>query len=107
MFSAAKDKMTSHAAKSYLNDVIKTYGEVEELTIDSKQKRVSLTCRLLGETDPITVAIDQYQVEKQDGRSYLIVTQSKATKPWLQAALQVHLHERRIALPAWAVAALG
>lgn len=107
MFSAAKDKMTSHAAKGYLNGVIKTYGEVEELTIDSKQGRVSLTCRLLGETDPVRVTIERYQVEKHEGRSFLIVTQSSATKPWLQEALRVHLHERKIALPPWAATALS
>ena len=51
MFSAAKDMLTSKAAKSYVNDFIKTYGRLEEFSIDSKRRRIDLKCQLTGEVE--------------------------------------------------------
>lgn len=107
MFAAAKDMMTSKAAKSYLNDFIQSYGKVDELSIDSKRRRIELKCQLTGEVSPIGVTIEKYQLEKRDGKTYLEVLDSSATRPWMQAAMRAHLHGRKIELPAWAATALG
>ncbi len=107
MFSAAKDLMTGKAAKSYLNDMIKSYGRVDELQIDSKRGRIELRCQLMGEETPIGVTIEKYQLEKKDGRTYIEVTDSSATRPWMQAAMRVHLHGKKFELPGWAGTALG
>jgi len=107
MFSAAKDLMTSKAAKSYLNDQIRTYGKVRDLAVDSKRGRIELTCELLGETEPIAVTIERYVIIREADGALLEVEASSASRPWLQAALRAHLHGRRIALPGWAATALG
>lgn len=105
MFTAAKDMMTSKAAKSYVNDFIKAYGRVDEFTIDSKRRRIDLKCQLTGEVAPIGVTIEKYQVEKKDGKTYLTVLDSSATRAWMQAAMRQHLHGREFELPSWASAA--
>lgn len=107
MISAAKDLMTSKAAKSYLNDVIKTYGRVHTLAIDSRRGRIDVSCELLGEVELITVTIERYVILQDDDRAFLEVHASTASRPWLAAALRVHLHGRRITLPGWAASALG
>jgi hypothetical protein len=107
MFSAAKDLMTSKAAKSYLNDLIKTYGTVRDLAVDSKRGRIEVTCELLGETEPIGVTIERYVIVRDAEGAFLEVQESSASRPWLNAALRAHLHGRRIALPGWAATALG
>lgn len=106
MFSAAKDLMTSKAAKAYANDFIQHYGRVEELTIDSKRNRIEVVCRLNGEVSPIGVTIEKYLIERRDGKVILEVLDSSATRPWLQAVMRDHLHGRKIDLPSWAAAAL-
>lgn len=106
MFSAAKDLMTSKAAKSYVNDFIKSYGRVEELSIDSKRRRIDLRCQLNGEVSPIGVTIEKYQLEQRGGKTFLEVIDSSATRPWMQAAMRQHLHGRKIEVPGWAAAAL-
>lgn len=107
MISAAKDLITGKAAKGYLNDMIRTYGRVGELSVDSKRGRIELTCELLGEAEPIDVTIERYVIVRDDVSAFLEVRESTASRPWLDAALRVHLHGRRIALPGWAAAALG
>lgn len=106
MFSAAKDMMTSKAAKSYANDYIKRYGRVDELTIDSTRCRIDVTCTLNGEVSQIGVTIAKYQIVDEDGKVFLEVLSSSATRPWLQTVMRDHLHGKKIPLPSWAKAAL-
>jgi hypothetical protein len=107
MFSAAKDLMSSKAAKSYLNDLIKTYGTVRDLAVDSKRGRIEVTCELLGEPEPIGVTIERYVIGRDAEGTFLEVQESSASRPWLNAALRAHHPGRRIALPGWAATALG
>ena len=106
MFSAAKDLMTSKAAKSYANDFIKRYGKVDELAIDSKRHRIDVVCQLHGEVSPIGVTIVKYKVAKKGEKTVLQVLDSTATRPWLQAVMRDHLHGREFEVPAWVAAAL-
>ena len=106
MFSAAKDMMTSKAAKTYVNDLIKTYGRVDELSVDSKRRRIDMRCQLTGEVSPIGVTIEKYELEQRDGKTYLEVLDSSATRPWMQAAMRAHLHGRQFAVPSWVASAL-
>lgn len=106
MFSAAKDMMTSKAAKSYANNFIGAYGSVDELAIDSRRNRVEVTVRLNGEVSPIGITIEKYRVEQRDGKTFVEVLDSSCTRPWLQAVMRDHLHGRRFELPSWAAAAL-
>jgi hypothetical protein len=105
MFSAAKDMMTSKAAKSYVNDFIKAYGRLEELSIDSKRRRIDLKCHLTGEVSPIGLTIEKYQIEQKGGKTFITVLDSSATRPWMQAAMRQHLHGREFEVPSWAAAA--
>lgn len=106
MFSAAKDLMTSKAAKAYANNLIARYGEVDELVIDSRRNRVELVVRLHGEVSPIGITIEKYHLVQEDGKSQVEVLDSSCTRPWLQAVMRDHLHGRRFPLPSWAAAAL-
>ena len=106
MFSAAKDLMTSKAAKTWVNDFIKAYGKVDELSIDSKRRRIDMKCQLSGEVSAIGVTIEKYQLEQRGGKTFIEVMDSSATRPWMQAAMRVHLHGRKFEVPGWAAAAL-
>ena len=98
--------MTSKAARSFLNERIKNYGKVEELSIDSKRHRVEVVCQLNGEVSPIGVTIEKYRLEQTGGKTFLTVLDSSATRPWMQAAMRDHLHGRKFELPSWASVAL-
>ncbi|HVU35816.1 MAG TPA: hypothetical protein VHE61_20420 [Opitutaceae bacterium] len=106
MFSAAKDLMTSKAAKAYANNLIGRYGTVDELTIDSRRSRIEVVVRLNGEVSPIGVTIERYQLVQDEGKTYAEVLDSSCTRPWLQAVMRDHLHGRRFPVPPWAAAAL-
>lgn len=106
MFSAAKDLMTSKAAKAFANNFVSRYGSVDELTIDSQRCRVEVTLTLKGEVSPVGITIEKYQVEDRGGKKYFQVLDSSCTRPWLQAVMRDHLHGRPIEVPPWAASAL-
>ena len=106
MFSAAKDLMTSKAAKAYVNNFIARYGKVNDLQIDSKRGRIEVVCELNGEVNPIGVTIEKYQLETNNGKSFIQVLDSSATRPWMQAVMRDHLHGRKFEVPPWAASAL-
>jgi len=106
MFSAAKDMMSSKAAKAYANNLISRYGNVDDLSIDSKRRRVEVVVSLNGEVNPIGVTIEKYQLVQDNGKVFLEVLDSSCTRPWLQSAMRDHLHGRRFEVPSWAAAAL-
>ena len=106
MFTAAKDALASQAARSYANGLIKAYGEVRELKIDSKEKTVEVLCDLNGEHEPVRLRVDEYQIENKAGKSYIRVKAVSCSRPWLQAALRDHACNRSFELPSWAAAAL-
>lgn len=106
MFSAAKDAMASSAAKAYINGRISRYGELQELKIESAGKRMQATCLLHGESAPITVHVDRYEISESGGRRLLHVRSCRCARPWLQNALDDFVVNRAIELPPWAASAL-
>jgi hypothetical protein len=106
MFSAAKDLMSSKAARAYANNLISRYGSVEDLSIDSKRRRIDVKVSLNGEVSPIGVTIEKYQLVQDAGKTFVEVVDSSCTRPWLQSVMRDHLHGRRFEVPGWAAAAL-
>ncbi len=106
MFSAAKDRMTSAAARAFLESRIKAYGRIEEFTIDSKRRRIELVCLLTGEVSPIGITVARYEIEQKHGKVFLLVIESAASRPWLEAVMRDHLHGRKFELPGWAATML-
>lgn len=106
MFTAAKDAMASQAARRYVNGLITRYGEVVDLKIDSRAKSVDLTCKLLGEAEPVTVRVDSYRIEESGGKSFVSIENCSCSRPWLQNLLEDQARGKRVELPAWAASVL-
>lgn len=106
MFAAAKDAIASQTARRYANGLISRYGEVQELKIDSRGKSVEVVLALLGETAPVRVRIDRYQIETIEGKSYLTLLAATCSRPWLQNLFEDHARGQRREVPSWAATVL-
>lgn len=102
MFNAAKDTMTSRAAQHYVNSKIGRYGEVKKLKINSREKKVEISCLLHGENSPIDVTIESYRMEAEGTKKFFKATDISCSRPWLQNLLNDFAQDRRVALPSWA-----
>ncbi len=106
MFTAAKDRLASEAARAYLGAWLRPYGVLESLAIDSAQRSIALVVRLDGESAAVAVTIERYETVPHEGGAALRVLASSASRPWLAALLRDHLHGKSLRLPAAAAALL-
>ena len=106
MFNALKDKVTSAAALHHCNTLLARYGEVQALTIDSARRRMEVVCLLEGESAPITVTVEKYEITDEGGEKFVSVAGSRCARPWVQHFLEDHIYGRKFPLPSWAAAAL-
>ena len=102
MFKAAKDAMTSKAALHFFNKEMARYGKLLDLSIDSRNKTVDVSCQLIGEVDPITIHVENYSIIPDNGKNYLQASGFTCSRPWLESLLNDFGHDRRIELPSWA-----
>ncbi|HEU5077691.1 MAG TPA: hypothetical protein VFT72_00665 [Opitutaceae bacterium] len=106
MINAAKDILTSKAARVYVNNLIARYGKVDELTIDSRNRRVRLVCSLDGESVPISIDVDGYRIQNEGAKRFVVVESCRCSRRWVESLLIDHVRGKKFELPPWAAAAL-
>jgi hypothetical protein len=106
MISALKDRVASQAARLHCNKLLARYGAVQELRINSARRRMEVVCLLEGETAPIAVTVESYEITDEGGKKFIHVAACRCSRPWVQHFLEDHLYGRKFPLPAWAAAAL-
>ncbi len=99
MFTAARDRLTSQAARAYLEEWLRPYGKLETLRIDSGRRRIELVAWLNGEATAVAITLERYETVPHEGGSALRVLESSASREWLAAVLRDHLHGRPLRLP--------
>ncbi len=52
-----------------------------------------------GETQSITIDIDEYQLITEAGAEFIVVKKAKASREWLTALLEDFVIEKPLALP--------
>jgi hypothetical protein len=81
-------------------------GEMTELSIDTKKKRVRVRLELGGEAEPIEVEITKYNLKNKDSGARLTIEEATASREWLAVALREFVVGRTIDIPAKAGALL-
>lgn len=95
-----KDGALGLALKSFLNERLKEYGEALECQVDTKACRVAVKARLKGESEPVTVAVERYELEKIGDERYITLKTFSCSKEWVALLLGNFLKDKRYKLPA-------
>jgi hypothetical protein len=106
MINAAKDMLTSKAARVYANNLIARYGKVDELAIDSRNHRLRVVCSLDGEATPITVDVENYRIHAEGPKRFIEIDSCRCSRRWVETLLIDRVRGKRFELPSWAAAAL-
>jgi hypothetical protein len=102
----SKDATLAFTARIAINSKLKGIGEMTELSIDTKKRRVRVRLELVGEAEPIEVEITKYNLKNNDSGARLTIEEATASREWLAVALREFVVGRTIELPARAVALL-
>ena len=100
MAVAVKDAGTSFVVERAVAHRLQPYGRMLNLSIDSKTKRIRLELLLKGETEPVTITIDEYQVTNSAGADFIVINKASASREWINALLQDFALGKKVPLPA-------
>jgi hypothetical protein len=87
-FQRSKDATVGFAARVAINTKLRGIGEMTELSIDTKTKRVRLRLELIGENEPIDIEITKYRLRSSERGAQLTIEGATASRQWLDVALQ-------------------
>ena len=102
----SKDATLAFTVRLAINKKLRSIGEMTELSIDTKNKRVSVRLELLGEQEPIDVDILRYSLKEKGGTTYITIEEATSSREWVTVALGEFVVGQDLAIPAKAGAVL-
>ena len=102
----SKDATLAFTARLAINRRLNSIGEMTELSIDTKNKRIRVRLDLVGEKEPIDVEILRYNLKREGETAYITIEEATASREWLTLALREFIVGEDIAIPAKAAALL-
>ena len=102
----SKDVTLAVVTRLAVNAKLRGIGQMTELSIDTKKKRVLARLELLGEAEPIEIEIARYSLKTKENVTNLTIEEATASRPWISAALQEFVVGETISIPKKAAAIL-
>ena len=102
----SKDTTLAFTARVAINTKLRSIGEMTELSIDTKTKRVRVRLELLGEREPIDVEVLRYSLKEKGDTTYITIEEAISSREWLTVALREFIIGQDLAIPAKAGAIL-
>ncbi|MES2488730.1 MAG: hypothetical protein V4607_02995 [Pseudomonadota bacterium] len=97
--TSLKDGAMSIALKAYLNDKFKAYGEVLDCEIDTVTTRMSLHALLHGESAPVTVAVERYDIKRDSEGTFVLLLEFSSSRSWVTTLLNSLFAGKRYSIP--------
>ena len=99
MFNRIKDQATGPLAGLFFNVLLKPYGTMTNLQIDSKNKTITCELDLKGETTPLKIHRLHYQLVEEGETTFFEITGVDTSREWLNVLCDEYLKRRRFKLP--------
>jgi len=108
MFGGMKDYLASRATRRLVAGRIDRYGELLDLRIHSKERRIRVEVLPKGESEPVHVEITRYLiVDDGNGGLRMLIKEVTSSREWVHNLLVDYVIDMPIPLPKFAMAVLG
>lgn len=98
--SKSKDKLVGSTAPALLNNsVLKPYGRIIDLKLDSEARTLIVTLELKGEREPVQIDVQEYELAKKGGRLWLVIKKVSTSREWLTELARRFAVGRQFELP--------
>ena len=94
------------AARVAINSKLRGIGEMTELAIDTKNRRLRVRLELKGEQEPIEIDVTRYELRRDHRGAEITIQGATASKQWLDVAIQEFVIGQSFPIPAKAEALL-
>ena len=105
-FRKSKDVTLALAARLAVNARLRGIGQMTELSIDTKKRRILVRLELIGEAEPIEIEIVKYNLKTKENATKLTIEEATASRQWLAAVLEEFVVGETISIPKKAAAIL-
>jgi hypothetical protein len=105
-FHKSKDVTISAAARFAVNARLRGIGQMTELSIDTKNRRILARLELIGEAEPIEIEIVRYTLRTKENVTTLTIEEATASRPWIATAFQEFVIGETLTIPKKAAAIL-
>jgi hypothetical protein len=96
----SKDATLAFTTRIAINKKLRSFGEMTELSIDTKNKRGRLRLELLGEQEPIDIDILRYSLKQNEETTYITIEEVRSSREWLTNALREFVVGEDLMIPA-------
>ena len=96
VFRDVKNSAISFLAEKFINNIIKEYGKMVNLKIDSKNKNIELEVLLKGEKENIFINVEKYEIVSKDGSIFIKFKNVSASREWIEVLIH------NVAIPSFA-----
>jgi hypothetical protein len=100
-FQTAKDRLLESTAPAVLNEsLMRPYGQITSLKIDSTDKTLRLEALLRGEKEKISVEVLSYEIVKRDGEVCFVAKEVRTSREWITTLAREQIVGKPIPVPA-------
>jgi hypothetical protein len=100
MIRRLKDAALSKGSRTAVNSLMKEYGRMLKLDLDSARKCISMEVMLEGEKEPLHIDISRYELTEEEGRHTLKVYGIKTSRTWINTFAAAYLEGKAFEIPA-------
>lgn len=97
--NTGKDVSASLVARKMIEKRFSRYGSIRQLSLDSKSRRLHLEVMLAGETEPISLDVQRYELIKTAEGSAIVIREAVASREWINQLLADLVIGRSFSLP--------
>ena len=96
----AKDWLIEKAAAVMINQaVLKPYGALTTLKLDTTARTIEAELQLNGETEPVRLQVHEYELIEQEGTAFVLLKSISTSRTWLTRLANDFAVGRRFELP--------
>lgn len=107
LFQKTKETLKSQMIQLIANSKLKRYGTLLNIKIDSKNQELFLEAELKGETEPIEIHVQEYELFNEQGQDYIRINRASTSKEWLNYLFEDYLAGQKYKISAKAVTLLN
>ena len=83
-----------------MNTKLKEYGKMLKLNLNSQEKSIEMELLLDGEKESLTVKVDNYILEEDQGKYFLKIYGVETSRAWINTIASSYLEGKAFEIPA-------
>jgi hypothetical protein len=100
LLKKGKDSFLVTAAKAFFQSQFSRYGELKELELDIKSRKVRVVLMPTGEQKTIEFKLADYHIVRDKDGTFFVPGKGELDRPWLQALYDDFAAGQRFPVPA-------